>query len=185
MLLWQKGGWRVIVGGPRSIGDYIRQMYSAGGARAFAAGFMSGVYQHPFTVQVTHPEGIPEPSEETVALGGHFGGCRIGFDLGATDRKVAAVLDGQVVFTEEVLWDPRHAADPSYHFKEINDALQSAAKHLPRVDAIGGSAAGVYINSQPRVGSLYRGIPKELFDTRIRNLFGDLKNAWGESPLKW
>jgi predicted NBD/HSP70 family sugar kinase len=111
-------------------------------------------------------------------------GCRIGFDLGATDRKVAAVVDGQVVFTEEVLWDPRNAADPSYHFREIDAALKSAAKHLPRVDAIGGSAAGVYLNSQPRVGSLYRGVPEELFDSRIRNLFGDLRNAWGGIPFE-
>jgi predicted NBD/HSP70 family sugar kinase len=184
MLLWQRGGWRVVVGGPRSIGEHIRQVYSTRGARAFDAAFMAGVYGRPFTVEITDPESVPNPREEAISLGGHLEGCRIGFDLGATDRKVAAVLDGEVVFTEEVLWDPRSAVDPSYHFNEINAALMAAAKHLPRVDAIGGSAAGVYINNQPRVGSLYRGIPKQLFDTRIRSLFADLKNAWGGIPFE-
>lgn len=184
MLLWQRGGWRVVVGGPRSVGEHVRQIYSARGARAFDADFMAGVYERPFVVEITGPEEVPAPSEETIALGGHFEGCRIGFDLGATDRKVAAVMDGRVVFTEEVVWDPKNASDPSYHFNEINAALKCAAKHLPRVDAIGGSAAGVYINNQPRVGSLYRGVPKELFDTRIRNLYSDLKNAWGGIPFE-
>jgi predicted NBD/HSP70 family sugar kinase len=93
------------------------------------------------------------------------------------------VKDGEVVYTEEVVWDPRNATDPSYHFNEINTALKTAAQHLPHVDAVGGSAAGVYINSRPRVGSLYRGIPQPLFATKIRNLFGDLKQAWGGIPF--
>jgi predicted NBD/HSP70 family sugar kinase len=182
-LLWQRGGWRVYVGGPRSIGEHIKQTYSAHGARAFDADFMGGVYEHPFTVEITDPEKSPAPSEGTVRLGGHLEGCRIGFDLGASDRKVAAVIDGEAVYTEEVVWDPRNATDPSYHFNEIMAALKSAAQHLPRVDAIGGSAAGVYINNRPRVASLFRGIPKELFDKKITRLFVDLKDAWGGIPF--
>ena len=184
MLLWQRGGWRVVVGGPRSIGEHIRQVYSPLGARAFDVAFMAGAYAQPFVVEITDAASVPESSEKSVPLGGHLEGCRIGFDLGATDRKVAAVMDGQVVFTEEVLWDPRSATDPAYHFNEINTALHTAAKHLPRVDAIGGSAAGVYINNQPRVGSLYRGVAKELSDTKIRSLFADLKTAWGGIPIE-
>jgi predicted NBD/HSP70 family sugar kinase len=183
-LLWQRGGWRVIVGGPGSVGEHIRQVYSPQGARAFDYDFMGGVYEHTFTVEITDPERVPEPSEGTVRLGGHLEGSRIGFDLGASDRKVAAVLNGESVYTEEVVWDPRNATDPSYHFNEINAALKSAAKHLPRVDAIGGSAAGVYINNRPRVASLYRGVPKELFDAKIARLFIDLKEAWGGIPFE-
>ena len=183
MLLWQKGGWRVVVGGPRSVGEHIRQVYSAQGARAFDANFMGGVYEHPFTVEITEADKVPEAREDTVRLGGHLEGCRIGFDLGASDRKVAAVKDGKAVYTEEVVWDPRNATDPQYHFDQINAALKSAAQHLPHVDAVGGSAAGVYIDNQPRVGSLYRGVPAPLFDTRIRSLFFDLQAAWGGIPF--
>jgi predicted NBD/HSP70 family sugar kinase len=182
-LLWQRGGWRFVIGGPRSIGEHIKKTYSSGGARAFDADFMGGVYEHPFTVENTDPAKVPEPSEGTMRLGGHLDGYRIGFDLGATDRKVAAVVNGEAIFTEEVVWDPRHASDPSYHFNEIMAALKSAASHMPRVDAIGGSAAGVYINNRPRVASLYRAVPKELFDSKIANLFIDLKKAWGGIPF--
>jgi len=184
MLLWQRGGWRVVVGGPKSIGEFIRAVYSATGARRFDAEFMAGVYEHPFTVEISEAGKVPESSEGTIALGGHFEGCRLGFDLGATDRKVAAVIDGEAVFTEEVVWDPRNAADPQYHFDEIMSGLRSGAAHLPRVDAIGGSAAGVYLNSRPRVGSLYRAVPKDLFDTRIDGLYRDLQHAWGDIPFE-
>jgi predicted NBD/HSP70 family sugar kinase len=182
-LLWQRGGWRITVGGPKTVGEHIRRAYSPGGTRAFDSGFMAGVYEHPFEVEVTDADKVSPASEDTMKLGGHLEGCRIGFDLGATDRKAAAAIDGEVVHTEEVVWDPRPATDPAYHFKEINAALKSAARHLPRVDAIGGSAAGVYINNRPRVGSLFRGVPKELFDSKITRLFLDLKEAWNGVPF--
>ncbi|MGO9274055.1 MAG: ROK family protein [Terriglobia bacterium] len=182
-LLWKHGGWRVVVGGPSRIGEHIRRTYSSQGARAFDAEFMGGVYERPFTVEITGPERAPEPSEGSVALGRHLEGCRIGFDLGATDRKVAAVIDGEAVFTEEVLWDPRNAADPSYHYREVMAGLKSAAAHLPRVDAIGGSSAGIYINNRPRVASLFRAVPKDLFESGIANLFLNMQRDWGGIPL--
>lgn len=118
-----------------------------------------------------------------MALGRHLEGCRIGFDLGATDRKVAAVIDGEAVFTEEVVWDPRNATDPAYHYNEIMTGLKTAARHMPRVDAIGGSSAGVYINNRPRVASLFRGVPEALFETRVANLFNDMRRDWGGIPF--
>jgi len=183
MLLWQRGGWRVIVGGPRGVGEHLQHVYSANGPRAFDFDFMGGVYEHPFTVEVSSPDQIPDASEGSMQIGRHLDGCRIGFDLGATDRKVAAVVDGKSVFSEEIVWDPRNSADPAYHFDEIMAGLKSAASHMPRVDAIGGSSAGVYINNRPRVASLFRGIPKELFDSRATRLFLDLQEAWGGIPF--
>ncbi len=182
-LLWQRGGWRVVVGGPPSVGEHIRRVYSQDGPRRFDSEFMAGIYERPFTVEITEAENVPARHEGTLRLGGHLEGCRIGFDLGASDRKVAAVMNGEAVYTEEVIWDPRNASDPHYHFDQINMALKTAAQHLPRVDAVGGSAAGVYINNRPRVGSLYRAVPAPLFDTQIRNLFEDLQKAWGGIPF--
>ena len=184
LLLWKHGGWKIVVGGPRSVGEYIRQAYSPEGIRAFDAEFMGGVYGRPFTVGITIPEEIPAPSEGSVALGRHLDGCRIGFDLGATDRKVAAVVDGEPVFTEEVVWDPRNAPDPSYHYDQIMAGLRTAAQHLPRVDAIGGSAAGIYINNRPRVASLYRAVPRDLFETGVGDLFLKMQRAWGGIPFE-
>ncbi len=93
------------------------------------------------------------------------------------------LAEGEVVFSEEVAWNPGAQADPQYHFDGIEDSLRRAAAQLPRVDAIGGSAAGVYVDNEVRVGSLYRGVPRELFDSRIRRLFFDLRAAWGGIPF--
>ncbi|MDO9542742.1 MAG: ROK family protein, partial [Kiritimatiellia bacterium] len=114
----------------------------------------------------------------------HLEGCRIGFDLGASDRKVAAVKDGQAVFSAEVIWDPKGHNDPQYHFDEIMAALKKAAVCLPRVDAIGGSAAGIYVNNSVRIASLFRGVPKDLFEKKIRGLFGDIQKAWNNIPFE-
>ena len=58
------------------------------------------------------------------------------------------MIDGEVVFSEEIPWDPSRHDDPLWHYDQIMDSLRRAAEHLPRVDAIGGSAAGVYVDSQ-------------------------------------
>ena len=184
-LLWQKGGYRVLIGGDPQIAQFLRSVYAPTGARAFDFHFMGDrVYGHPMIIEHTEYDRVP-PERETVApLGRHLDGYRIGFDLGASDRKAAAVINGEVVFSEEVAWDPSRQADPQYHFDGINDSLKRAAAKLPRVDAIGGSAAGVYVNNEVRVGSLYRGVPQDLFDRRVRRLFFGLQDAWGGIPFE-
>ena len=74
MLLWQRGGWRVIVGGPRSIGEHLRQVYSSAGARAFDSEFMGGVYEHSFAVDITSADMVPEASEGALQIGRHLDG---------------------------------------------------------------------------------------------------------------
>ncbi len=179
-LLWQKGGCRVIVGGEPGLASYLGAVYSPTGARAFDHQFMGErVYGRPLTVESAAYDAVPGEQETAAPLGRHLDGCRIGFDLGASDRKCAAVVDGRAVWSDETPWNPAAQSDPRYHFDGIGDSLQRAAAHLPRVDAIGGSAAGVYVNNQVRVGSLYRSVPPPLFDSRIRSLFLELRTAWG------
>ncbi|MFO7775766.1 MAG: ROK family protein, partial [Candidatus Hydrogenedentota bacterium] len=87
-LLWQRGAWRVYVGGPRSIGEHLAKTYAPDGERAFDYRFMGeSVYQKTFTVTPCAPEEVPPEKEATQPLGRHLDGCRIGFDLGASDRK--------------------------------------------------------------------------------------------------
>jgi len=177
-LLWMRGGYKVIVGGPPEIGEYIKKAYSRRGARAFDAGLMSTAYDKKFTVEITAPDAVPSAIEKTRPLGRHLEGCRIGFDLGASDRKVCAVVEGEAVFSEEVPWDPRNQTDPSYHYHQIMSSLHQAASYLPRVDAIGGSAAGIYIDNQAMVASLFRGIPRDLFNKKIKKMFLRMQKEW-------
>jgi predicted NBD/HSP70 family sugar kinase len=170
-LLWQRGGYKAYIGGPRDIGEYLQQCYSPTGERKFDYHFMGEqVYEKPFQVIACEPGEVPATYESGSALGRHLDGCRIGFDLGASDRKASAVVDGKVVYSEEVIWEPRKQADPDYHYREIMAALKSAAEHMPRVDAIGGSSAGIYIDNRPMVASLFRAIPRERFH-EIKDLF--------------
>ena len=116
--------------------------------------------------------------ESSAPLGRHLDGCRIGFDLGGSDRKVAAVIDGKAVFSEEIVWTPIAEKDPQWHYDQINDLLKRAAAHLPRVDAIGGSSAGVFVNSRVKVASLFRGVPPDVFHSRVKDLFLELRKEW-------
>ncbi|MCX6031292.1 MAG: ROK family protein [Chloroflexi bacterium] len=178
-LLWQRGGWRVYVGGPAAVGEYLQVQYAPGGVRAFDYRFMGeDVFERTFEVVPCASDQVPAAREGGVALGRHLDGCRIGFDLGASDRKVSAVLDGEAVFSEEVIWEPRKHADPAYHYAEIMAGLRSAAARLPRVDAIGGSSAGILINNRPMVASLFRAVPRERYG-EIRGLFLRIRDEWG------
>jgi predicted NBD/HSP70 family sugar kinase len=184
-LLWARGGWRVTVGGDDAIAAMLRAIYARDGARKFDWEFMGQrVYGREMVVETRALHDMPAAHELSVPLGRHLDGCRIGFDLGGSDRKCAAVIDGKVVFSEEVAWDPYFESDPQYHFDGIQDSLQRAAAFLPRVDAIGGSSAGVYVNNEVRVASLFRGVSPEQFDARVRRIFFELQKAWGGVPFE-
>jgi predicted NBD/HSP70 family sugar kinase len=184
-LLWQKGGCRVTFAGEPRIADFLRRTYSPTGPRAFDQEFMGErVYGQSFQIATGGIDDLPSERERAAPLGRHLDGCRIGFDLGASDRKCAAVVEGEVVFSEEVPWNPSVQTDPQYHFDGVHDSLLRAAAHLPRVDAIGGSSAGVYVNNEVRVASLFRAVPTHIFDSRVRRLFFEIQQKWGGVPFE-
>ncbi len=183
-LLWQRGAWRVYVGSPASasIVKYLNELYRDGGVRDFDYHFMGDqVYQQPFTIVACTVDEVP-PTNETEkrqALGRHLEGRRIGFDLGASDLKISAVIDGQAIFSDEIVWEPVQQTDPDYHYQKIREALTIAAAKLDqRVDAIGGSSAGIYVDNRPMVASLFRGIPLDRFD-EVRNMFLRIREEMG------
>ncbi|MBR2632423.1 MAG: ROK family protein [Lentisphaeria bacterium] len=178
-LLWMKGGYEVVIANAPELAEDIAAIYSPAGERKFDYEIMGEtIYGSPFKVTAVALEETPAESEMQVKLGGHLDGCRIGFDLGGSDRKCAAVIDGKVVHTEEVVWDPYFQKDPEYHKAGIRDSLRRAAEKLPRVDAIGGSAAGVYVDNHPRLASLFRGISKEDFAKHIVPIFDEIQKEY-------
>ncbi|MCX7708886.1 MAG: ROK family protein [Clostridia bacterium] len=183
-LLWVVGGWKVIVGGPKGIGEYIKNIYAPGGLREFDAKFMSRVYEKSFTVEIVEYDQVPESKEGAKPVGRHLKGCRIGFDAGGSDRKVSAVIDGEAVYSEEVIWHPKVTGDPDYHYNEILTAMKTAASHMPRVDAIGVSSAGIYINNRVMVASLFIKVPEDLFDKKIKDIFLNIQKDMGGVPLE-
>ena len=178
-LLWQRGGNTLYVGGSPKIADHLKGVYSATGARHFDYKFMGEqVYEKEFSIVSCKADEVPVSRETGKLLGRNLNGNRIGFDLGASDRKVSAVVDGTPVFSEEVIWEPRKNTDPEYHYREVMTALKTAASKMPHLDAIGGSSAGIYIDNRPMVASLFRGIPQEKFG-EIKNMFLRIREEMG------
>ena len=178
-LLWQRGGFRIYIGGPLEIGEHIRKCYASDGPQKFDYHFMGEqVYEQMFEVIPCAVDEVPASHETGKLLGRNLAGSRIGFDLGASDRKVSAVVDGEVIYSEEVVWEPKKHTDPNYHYQEIMKALKTATGKMPRVDAIGGSSAGIYIDNRPMVASLFRGIPQERFG-EVKSLFQRIRDEMG------
>ncbi len=183
-LLWARGGWKITVGGAPKVGELIKKAYTIGGLRDFDTKFMSRVYEKNFTVDVVELEDVPAAKEDTKPVGRNLDGCRIGFDAGGSDRKVSAVINGESVYSEEVIWHPKIQTDPDYHYNEILSAMKSAASHMPRVDAIGVSSAGIYVNNRTMVASLFLKVPEELFDKKVKDIYINVAKEMGDVPLE-
>ncbi|MBR4550407.1 MAG: ROK family protein [Oscillospiraceae bacterium] len=180
-LLWMKGGFRVYIRGDADMADYLRSVYCEGGRQSFDWDYMANVFEHPFEIVTT--DVLPAAKDEPKAIGGHLEGCRIGFDAGGSDRKVSAVIDGEPVYSEEVVWFPKTTADPDYHYNGIVAALKSAAEHLPRVDAVGVSSAGVYINNRTMNASLFLKVPPALFEEKVKDIYiRAITDTFGDVP---
>ncbi len=184
-ILWVVGGYKIYICGDDGIYDYVKKAYSVDGLRAFDKGFMERVYETEFDVVKSDEKSFPALKKSSLSVGGHLEGCRIGFDAGGSDRKVSAVIDGKVVYSEEVVWFPKITADPEYHYREILTAMKTAASKMPRVDAIGVSSAGVYVNNKIMVASLFLKVSDDDFNKKVKNMYIDVAKELGENiPLE-
>ncbi|MBC8329991.1 MAG: ROK family protein, partial [Planctomycetes bacterium] len=184
-LLWQRGGSRIYLGGCPELVAPLSQIYAADGPRAFDHEIVGRkMFDEGIRVTACARDEVPPARARAMPLGRHLDGCRIGFDLGGSDRKCAALIDGQVVHSEEVEWDPYFESDPDYHYQGIMDSLRRAAAHLPRVDAIGGSAAGVYVGNEVKAASLFRGISAADYQAKVRRIFFRVQEDWGGVPFE-
>jgi len=196
-LLWMKGGFRIYVCGAggsaaaeggaenanRAIYEHLKKAYAPDGERAFDQEFMGTTYGKDF--EVLYVDELPAERSNRKRLGGHMEGCRIGFDAGGSDRKVSAVIDGESVFSEETVWHPKTNSDPAYHYEGITDALRTAASHMPRVDAVGVSTAGIVINNRIMQASLFNIVPRELWKEQVNDIYtGAVHELFGDIPVE-
>ena len=178
--LWMKGGYKIYVN-DQGIYEYLCSVYCKGGEREFDWDFMANIFEKPFEIVFT--DKVPESFDDPKPMGGHLEGCRIGFDAGGSDRKVSAVIDGETVFSEEVVWLPKINPDPDYHYEGIVSALKKAAEHMPRVDAVGVSSAGIYINNRTMSASLFLKVPKDLYEEKVKDIYiRAIKDTFGDVP---
>ena len=163
-LLWSIGGFRVYICGCSEIAQRLQKAYTADGERQFDFTFVGQLYERDLEILDLPYDKCPAANEEALPIGGHMEGCRIGFDAGGSDRKVSAVIDGEPVYSEEVVWFPKLNEDPTYQYNEILAAFRTAASKMPRVDAIGVSSAGVFIGNAPMISSIFYKVPRSEWD---------------------
>lgn len=183
-LIWVVGGYKIYVAGSKSIFKYLKFAYSDKGFRQFDSKFMTRVYENNFEVVSVDYDSVPKENIEIVPFEKNLNGCRIGFDAGGSDRKVSAVVDGEVIFSEETVWHPKINADPEYQYKGILESMKMAASYMPQVDAIGVSSAGIYIDNKVMVASLFVKVPDDVFAKKVKNIYIDIAKEFGDVPLK-
>ena len=180
-ILWMKGGFKVYVAGDERIYEFLKKAYSSDGQQQFDWDFMANIFEREF--EVVCVDTVPETKNSPKRVGGHLDGCRIGFDAGGSDRKVSAVVNGETVYSEEVVWFPKINSDPDYHYDGIVAAFKSAAEHMPRVDAVGISSAGVYINDRTMSASLFLQVPKDEYEKKVKDIYiRAVKDTFGDVP---
>ena len=82
-----------------------------------------------------------------------------------------------------MVWFPKINSDPDYHYDGIVAALKSAAEHMPRVDAVGVSSAGVFINNRTMNASLFLQVPKEIYDEKVKDIYiRAIHDTFGDVP---
>ena len=181
-LLWSIGGFKVSICGCSDIAKRIQKAYNPEGERAFDCDFFQKLYERPLEVYDLPLESCPASNEAPRPIGGHTDGCRIGFDAGGSDRKVSAVIDGEVVYSEEVVWHPKTNPDPNYQYQGILDAFRTAASKMPRVDGIGVSSAGVFIGNAPMVSSIFYCVPRDRWE-EVKTVYDRAAAEIGDVPV--
>ena len=181
-LLWSIGGFKVSICGCSELTKKLQDAYTPTGERQFDYTFVQQMYEKDLQILDLPLDACPAANEQAEPMGGNMDGCRIGFDAGGSDRKVSAVIDGECVYSEEVIWFPKLNEDPDYHYGHILEAFKTAASKMPRVDAIGVSSAGDYIDNEPRVASLFIKVPRDNWD-KVKTIYTRAAAAIGNVPL--
>lgn len=191
-LLWSIGGYRIYISGTPQIAERLRSEYiydekneSKNGKRWFDVQFMEDVFEQTIEIITVPYDSFPSEIDNTISIGGHFDGNRIGLDLGGSDLKVALLKDGEEIYSEELVWHPKTMSDPEYHYEFLINVLKDAEKRLGHVDAIGISSAGVLIGNNLRLASLFIKVPredKEAWD-KVHNVFDNVAKTIGDGTV--
>jgi hypothetical protein len=182
-MLWARGGFRISLycDGAERLARRLSAEYATGG-RSFDRVFFSKVFEQPLNIRHVPYREKPASVETSKPFGRCLDGNRIGFDAGGSDRKVSAVIDGETVYSEEVVWHPKLNSDPHYHYQGILDAFRVAASKMPSVDAIGVSTAGIVIDNRVLVASLFQKIPTP-YPKDDKNIYIRAARAIGDVPV--
>lgn len=173
-LLWIYGGYKVILGGDVELAQKLKDIYSEKGKRSFDFFFMSKIYLQPFEIKITEYDQVPESNEVAMALENAQKGNRIGLDIGGSFLKSSAIIDGEVISNHETPWQPKVNSNPKYHYDYLKKVILTEIQALKSVDSLGISSAGVLIENQVRVASIFMSVDEKDFKNHAQNIFINL-----------
>jgi predicted NBD/HSP70 family sugar kinase len=186
-MIWQRSAFRLLLCGPPGTCGALLRAFSPEGKYAFEVRTMPKVcgLTKAFEVRMVFSAAeLPPPRDTPQRCGSDASGCRLAFDLGKSDIKTVAVQDNQVLHSKETEWDVTNP-DPQYHWEMILSALQDTAQHLPRIDAIGGSATGTLSGDNGATWcDIFPNVPPEVYKEKVVPIFRNLAKKFGDVPLK-
>ena len=98
-------------------------------------------------------------------------------------EQVPETKNAPIAMGGQVVWFPKVTEDPQYHYDGIVAAFKSAAEHMPRVDAVGISSAGIFINNRTMSASLFLSVPKDLYESKVKDIYiRAVKDTFGDIP---
>lgn len=173
-MLWIYGGIKVYLDIPIRIFKEISSLFSIKGKYAFDINFMEKVYEMEFELIHMHVTDFPKIKSQKKIVESNLRGNIIGFDAGGSDRKVSAIKNGNVIFSDETIWHPKLNSNPQYHYDGILDSMRKASHYLETIDGIGVSSAGIYQNNEVKVASLFMSVPETEFEPMIKNIYKNI-----------
>lgn len=171
-LLWMVGGEEIFYTGSPLFYHYLEKRLETDEEILSSLHEMEKIFNRSFSFK--RVEEVPQRKDKVNPFSGSFKGCRIGLDLGGSDRKVTVVKDNEVVYSEETLWSPKEQNDPQYHYLGMLDSLERAKKYLPHVDGIGISTAGIVANNELLFAALYAKVTEEKKQKEARPVFKNI-----------
>ncbi len=170
-MLWIFGGIKIYLDVPVDIFNEMKHLFSKNGKYHFDVNFMEKIYHQDFEIVLRKVNDFPKSKTSEKTIQEHPKGNLIGFDAGGSDRKVSAIKDGEVIFSDETIWHPKIQPNPQYHYEGIMDSIKKAATYLETIDGIGVSSAGVIQHNEIKAASLFMSVPEHRFENEVKNMY--------------
>ena len=92
---------------------------------------------------------------EEIQLNNELNGNITGFDAGGSTLKVSALINGEVKFSDETVWNPKLNSVLNYHIEGIMVSFNKACEHMSTVHGVGISTTGIVVDNKIMVFSLF------------------------------
>lgn len=184
--LWAIGAERVVLDCDQDLFDKIASAFRPGGEFSHQVAMMSEIYGCHFEiVRGDARDAAGGASGTTQQPGRPKVGKHIGVDLGGSDAKVVALVDGELRHHEKRDWKPKSFREGRQAVSVVCDLVKNAlAKSgIDSPDGVGISSAGIVVNDRIMASGIFGGLPAEEFQEWIVPMGERVSEAFGGVPI--